>query len=154
MGQIGVSQDTLHFYKRTCEPAQSATISDPGQSISYRAACASSEDSDQPAHQRRLIWVFSVRLKTLSILGNAQSTLRRLWSDCGCAGWSESSWAHMQSCRKCCAPVQFRNHTEYWKKKIMCLHHAKMRRLVWSFLVVVYAIIRYQAYSLPHASFF
>ena len=54
MGQIGVSQDTLHFYERTCEPAQSDTVTEPEQSISYRTACAFSEDLDQPAHQRRL----------------------------------------------------------------------------------------------------
>ena len=32
---------------------------EPGHSISYNIACAPSEDSDQPAHPRRLIRVFT-----------------------------------------------------------------------------------------------
>ena len=40
----------------------------------------------------RTVWsVFAVRLKTLLTLGYPQSALRRLWSDRGYIGWSESS---------------------------------------------------------------
>ena len=35
-------------------------LSEPGHSISYNIVCAPSEDSDQPAPMRRLIWVFAV----------------------------------------------------------------------------------------------
>ena len=38
---------------------------EPGPSKSNKTACAASEDSNQPARLRRLIRVFSVRLKTL-----------------------------------------------------------------------------------------
>ena len=58
---------------------------EPDHSFSYKIACAPSEDSDQPAHPRRLIWVFAV-LKTLGYPGSVPAkTLNRLhW----CTGWS------------------------------------------------------------------
>ena len=43
-------------------------IYEPGQGISFKIACASNEDSDQPAQMHRLIRVFAVRLNTLWIL--------------------------------------------------------------------------------------
>ena len=51
----------------------------PGHRISYKIACVSSDDSDQPAHPRSLIRVFAVRMRTLCILGNED------WSDCAFA---------------------------------------------------------------------
>ena len=51
---------------------------EPGHSFICKIACASSEDSDQPAHLHRLIRVFAVRLKTLWNLGYLKSVLRRL----------------------------------------------------------------------------
>ena len=78
-------------------------VSGPGPSISYKKACAPSEDTDQLAplrnlkrvfpadtnnvacvvsHPRSLIWVFPVRLMTLRILGYPQSALQNVWSDC------------------------------------------------------------------------
>ena len=39
----------------------------PEKSISYKTACASSEDSDQPAHLCRLISVFAVSLFAVSL---------------------------------------------------------------------------------------
>ena len=56
---------------------------------------------------RRLIWVFSVRLKMLWIFGYPQTALRRLWPDCADAHANLSlRWALMQCCRKYCAPVR------------------------------------------------
>ena len=50
----------------------------------------------------RLIRVFAIRLKTLSILGYLQSSMWILWSDCADALAERNlRWAHKQSCRKC-----------------------------------------------------
>ena len=65
----------LHRWTRTC------FATEPEQSISYQTASSSCENLDQSAHMRRLISLFSVRLKTLWILGCTQSILRRFWSD-------------------------------------------------------------------------
>ena len=45
-----------------------------GHSNSYKTTCAPREDSDQPAHRRRLIRVYCVRMKTLWILALLIST--------------------------------------------------------------------------------
>ena len=41
----------------------------PGHSISYKIACAATEDSEQHVHPRSLIGFFAVRLKALWFLG-------------------------------------------------------------------------------------
>ena len=48
---------------------------EPGHSISYKIAPAPSEYSDQPAHPRNLIRVYTVRLKMISIFGYQKSVL-------------------------------------------------------------------------------
>ena len=54
----------------------------PGHNISYKIACVPSEDSDQPAHPRSLIRVFTGH--SLGSQGSKASSggQRRLWSDC------------------------------------------------------------------------
>ena len=42
---------------------------EPGHSISYKTACAPSENLDQPAHPCSLIRVFAVHMYTRWILG-------------------------------------------------------------------------------------
>ena len=51
---------------------------EPGHSMSYKITCSISGDSDQAAHLRRLIRVFTVRLKTVWTLGYTQCAPRRL----------------------------------------------------------------------------
>ena len=51
---------------------------EPGHSISYKIACAPSEDSGQPAYLRKQVRIFLVRLKTLWIIDYRDSVLRRL----------------------------------------------------------------------------
>ena len=51
---------------------------EPEYSISYKIACAYSKYSDQPAHPRRLIGVFAVRLRTLLILSYLQNVAQKL----------------------------------------------------------------------------
>ena len=58
-------------------------INETGHISCYKIACASSEDSDQPALQRRLIKVFAVRLKTRGVLGYLAKTF--IWPRL-CAG--------------------------------------------------------------------
>ena len=53
---------------------------EPGHSISYKIACAPSEDSGQPAYLRKQVRIFLVRLKTLWIIDYRDSVLRRLSS--------------------------------------------------------------------------
>ena len=79
----------------------------PEQSISYKIACAPSKDSDQPAHQHSLIKVFAGQ----SIGSQGSKAIQRaLWSDCADTQADLSlRWVHMQSCRKCFAPVHFLN---------------------------------------------
>ena len=80
--------------------------SEPGNSTSYKIPRASSGNADQLAHLHSLIGVFAVSMKTLWIFGYLQSALRRRWSDCADVQADLSlSREHMQSCRKCCAPV-------------------------------------------------
>ena len=81
---------------------------EPGCSIFYKISFASSDDSDKPAHMHCLIRIVTVDLKPLWVIGYAMSALRRLWSDCANAQADLSlRWAHMYSCRKCCAPAHF-----------------------------------------------
>ena len=82
-------------------------INEPGHSSFYNILCALSDGSDQPAHMRRLIRVFAVRLKRLWVIGYPLDALRRLRSDCADAQADLSlRWAHIQSWRKCCGPAQ------------------------------------------------
>ena len=91
----------------SCLVDTNSTANEPGHSIFYKNACARSADSDQPAHPRSLIRVFTVRLKTLWILDYPQRALRRLWSDSADAQVDLSlRWAHRQFCGKCCVPAQ------------------------------------------------
>ena len=67
----------------------------------------------EPGHSKiacapmtRLIRVFAIRIKTLMILGYPQTIPRRLQSGCANAQADLSlRRAHVQSCRKCCAPA-------------------------------------------------
>ena len=79
---------------------------EPGYCVSCTIEFAPSEDSDQPAHPRRLIRVSTVRRKTLWVLGYPQSTLRELWSNCADSK-SDVSFrrAHMHSSRKMLFPA-------------------------------------------------
>ena len=77
----------------------------PWQSIPYKIAL--SVKIPISLRIRAVGSVFSVRLKTLGVLGYPQSALQRLRSDCADAQSDVSlRWAHMQSCRKCCEPAQ------------------------------------------------
>ena len=81
---------------------------EPGHSIFYNILCALSDDSDQPAHMRRLIRVFAVRLTRLWVLGYPLDALRRLWSDCADAQADLSlRWAHIHSWRSTVALLKF-----------------------------------------------
>ena len=63
--------------------------------------CAPSEDSDQPGHSPSLIRVFPVRMKKAWVLSYPLISQQRLWSDCGCPGWSESSLGAQSFCWFC-----------------------------------------------------
>ena len=79
---------------------------EPGHSIYYRIACAPSEDSDQPAHLRRLIRVFAGHPVGNQGFKAHSSGQRRLGSASVNAQADLSfRWALMQSCRKCCFPA-------------------------------------------------
>ena len=65
-----VSIRTLHLNNKI--------IIELGNIVSYKIACAPSEDSDQTARMRSLIRVFAVRLNTLWILDYPSSFVRRL----------------------------------------------------------------------------
>ena len=79
--------------------------SEPGISISYKIACAPSEDSDQPAHPRSLIRVFTGH--SVDSQGYRESVLRRIAKTLirqrRCTSWYVSFWALMQYFRKRCA---------------------------------------------------
>ena len=78
-----------------------------GHSFSYKIACASSEDSDQPVHPHSLIRVFAANLKMLwTPLDYSKNTIWRLSSDCVAAQAKLSlRWAHMQFCLFACVEV-------------------------------------------------
>ena len=57
----------------------------------YLRTCASTEDSDQPVHSRRLIRNFPVRILDSQGCKVSLSGQRRLIRLCGCAGKFESS---------------------------------------------------------------
>ena len=66
----------------------------------------STQERLRPACTFRLTRVFVARLKTLWIHSYLQSALRKFRSDCADAQADLSlRWAHMHSCRKCCAPA-------------------------------------------------
>ena len=78
-----------------------------GHSISNKIPYGLNKSLDQPSHLRNSIKDFAICLKTLWILGYSQSAPQRLWSDCADVQADLSlHWAHMQSCRKRCAPAQ------------------------------------------------
>ena len=62
----------------------------------YRRACAYSEDSDQPAQSRSLIWIFTMRLLDSQGCKISSYGQVRLWSD-GVDAQAELSlrWEHM-----------------------------------------------------------
>ena len=66
-------------------------VHEPGHRIPYMIAYAPSEDSDQPARPRSLIWVFAG--PSLDSQGSKASrlTAKTLIRLCSRAGWSESS---------------------------------------------------------------
>ena len=68
-----------------------------GHSISYKIACAPSEDSDQPAHPRRPIWVFPERSRS-SQESKAPSDGQQRLSSASVNVQTDLSlrWAHMQ----------------------------------------------------------
>ena len=47
--------------------------------------------TDQPGHPPSLIRVFAIHMKKAWVLSYLLSAQRRLWSDCRCPGWSETS---------------------------------------------------------------
>ena len=63
----------VSYSPSVCKPVKN--IIEPAHSISYKIACAHTEDSDQSEHLR-------CPPKTLWILDYSLSDLRRLWSDC------------------------------------------------------------------------
>ena len=71
----------------------------PGPSVSYKTACAPSEDSDQPAHSRSLIRVYEGALWVAK-------DPKRLQADSECAADLGLRLAHMHSCRKRWTPAQ------------------------------------------------
>ena len=75
---------------------------EPAHDKTYKMACTTSEDSDQPVPPRSLIRVFAVRLKkpcVLRLLSYLYSALWRLWSN-----WADTQadlslrWAHKPFC--------------------------------------------------------
>ena len=57
-----LSNDIVSFEQLGPDIYHTFIIAEPGHSISYKIACAPSEDLDQPAHWRRLIRAFAVHL--------------------------------------------------------------------------------------------
>ena len=71
-------------------------VNQPGHSISYKIACAPSEDSDQHVHPRSLIRVFAGYPVGRQGSKVSSSRQRRLRSDCADAQADLSlRWAHM-----------------------------------------------------------
>ena len=79
----------------------------PGRSISYTITTDPAKNSGQPAHARSLIKVFVGPSAGSQGSNSSSSGQRRLRSACATAQADLSlRWAHMQSCRKCCAPTR------------------------------------------------
>ena len=66
----------------------------------YNKTCATSEDSDQPAHPRRLIWVFADPMCLLQHPGYPKRDRRELLSYCVEVDLS-LCWSHRSYCRFC-----------------------------------------------------
>ena len=56
----------------------------------YCQTCAPGKDSDQTAHLRSLIWIFTGCILNSQGCKVSSSRQSRLWSDSRCLGWSES----------------------------------------------------------------
>ena len=56
-------------------------ISEPAHCKTYNKTCATSENSDQPAHLRSLMRVFAARMKKAWVLSYPLSAQQRLWSN-------------------------------------------------------------------------
>ena len=72
------------------------TINEPHRAETYLLTCAPNEVSNKPAHQRRLIRVFVLRMKKLCILGYPKRVQWRISSDCAYAQVDLNlSWAYI-----------------------------------------------------------
>ena len=95
---------------------------EPGHSISYKIACAHSEDSDQPVHPRSLIRVFAGYSKERH--GSKASSGRQRWLRSACASAQTDlslPSLHMQCCRILLCPRSNDNYSNwqtYINKKI------------------------------------
>ena len=77
----------------------SRKLTEPGHSTTYKISCAPSEDSFATFTE---YFVGSQEIQ--SVFTRTAKTLIRL---CECVADLSFRWAHMQSCRKCRAPVQW-----------------------------------------------
>ena len=75
---------------------------EPNHDKTYKMACASSEDSDQPGHPPSLIRGFAVHMKKPWVLSYPfERTVKTLIRLGGCPGWSESSLGAQSFCWFC-----------------------------------------------------
>ena len=89
---------SVHVIKNKFEPARDKT---------NKAACAPSEDSDQPGHPPSLIRVFAVHMKKPWALSYSLSAAKNLIRFGGCPGWSESSLCAYSFCWFCYVAAHF-----------------------------------------------
>ena len=107
-------------------------------SIFYKIECAPSEDSDQPAHPRSLIRVFTGHCVDSQGSKTSSGGQRRLWSDCANAQTDPRfRWAHMQSWRKCCVPVHiiFFSHSAQRGRTAICIAFLGSKKGVLAYLL-------------------
>ena len=72
---------------------------EPRNQKMYLRTCGPSKDSDQPAHSRSLIWIFTMRIWDSQGCKVSSSGQRRLWSDCADSQADLSlRLAHMWKC--------------------------------------------------------
>ena len=103
---------------------------EPGHNISYKTACAPSENGYQPARPRRLIIVLITPDDALDSWLLRECPAKTLISLC---------LAHMQSCRKCCAPVHLFYSGPSCSKLTMSLANVLLK--LWSLNIALYANI-------------
>ena len=104
---------------------------EPQRENTYRLTGGSNEDSNQPAHPRRLVRVFVVLMKTVYILGYQKCAQWRFWSDCANAqsDLNSSLGAHVQTYVfwhwGSCSVPRSPDHTRY-KRPTWSLHYENM----------------------------
>ena len=98
----GTCSDALLTALLTLSNIKGCSLFEPHHDKTNKAACAPSEDSDQPGHPPSLIRVFAVRTKKALVLNYPLSIQRRLWSDWMAAQADLSlRWAHRSFCWFC-----------------------------------------------------